>query len=125
MDIEKQIDYWIDNAFKDMESADLLILNGKYLHGLFFCHLVVEKALKAHVVKFTKDHPPKSHNLPLLAKKADLSLSDDFMDLLGILMTYQLEGRYPEHTPVIPDKNTVYLYLNQTKTLMKWLKEKL
>lgn len=63
LNIQKQIEYWISNAESDLETAKLLISNNKILHGLFFCHLVIEKALKAHVTKDTNEVPPKSHNL--------------------------------------------------------------
>ncbi len=69
MDIAKQIEYWKKGAINDIDSAELLINNGKYLHGLFFCHLVIEKIIKAHVAKDTGEVPPKSHNLVWLLNK--------------------------------------------------------
>jgi HEPN domain-containing protein len=51
INIQKQIDYWISGAEDDIVTADLLIREMRILHGLFFCHLVIEKALKAHYVK--------------------------------------------------------------------------
>ncbi len=54
INIQKQIDYWINGAVDDLESAKVLVERKRLLHGLFFCHLVIEKALKAHVVKITK-----------------------------------------------------------------------
>ena len=65
----KQIEYWIEGAKNDLEAAELLIKNGKILHGLFFCHLSIEKAIKAFVVKETKEVPPGSHNLIYLSEK--------------------------------------------------------
>lgn len=50
IDIKKQIKYWITGAFVDLESARILVEKNRLLHGLFFCHLVLEKAIKAHVV---------------------------------------------------------------------------
>jgi len=63
LDIKKQIDYWIKGAEEDLKSADLLIQKKRILHGLFFCHLVIEKAIKAHVVKAYGEFAPRSHNL--------------------------------------------------------------
>ena len=40
-------------------------------------------------------------------------------------MKYQLQGRYPDYDPIIPKKEKVQLYLNQTKKLLQWVKEKL
>lgn len=51
MNINKQIEYWKSGAVNDIDTAELLIRNNKLLHGLFFCHLVIEKIIKAHVVK--------------------------------------------------------------------------
>jgi len=58
--IKKQIDYWINAAEDDLLTADLLIREKRILHGLFFCHLVIEKAIKAHVVKKTGEVAPRS-----------------------------------------------------------------
>ena len=51
MDIEKQIRYWVDGAISDLETTQILIQNKRILNGLFFCHLVLEKSLKANYVK--------------------------------------------------------------------------
>ena len=74
--VSKQIDYWINTGYDDLNSAELLIVNKKILHGLFFCHLSIEKAVKAHVARCTSDIPPKSHNLSYLLVKTDLILSE-------------------------------------------------
>ena len=85
---DKHIEYWKNGAISDFETAELLIDNQKLLHGLFFCHLVIEKAVKAHIVKKTSEIPPKSHNLLLLAQKAEIDLTEGQKDFLGILMVY-------------------------------------
>jgi HEPN domain-containing protein len=125
MDIKKQIEYWIFTAAADLETAELLIENNKILHGLFWCHLSIEKVLKAHVTKFTEEFPPKSHNLSYLIEKTDLKLSEDQLMFCDSLMFYQLEGRYPEFYPKIPSKVIADGILIQTKTLYQWLKAKL
>ena len=43
VNIRKQVDYWNNGADEDIETADLLIREHRTLHGLFFCHLVIEK----------------------------------------------------------------------------------
>jgi HEPN domain-containing protein len=125
IDIKKQIDYWIKGAEDDLITADLLIKEKRILHGLFFCHLVIEKAIKAHVVKTSEEVPPRSHNLIYLSEKADMEFDEETEIFLGILMKYQLQGRYPDYNPVLPDILKVNEYFEKTKTLLKWLKEKL
>ena len=122
---DKQIDYWISSSENDFDTAQLLIDNNKIISGLFFCHLVIEKALKAHVVKNTKQIPPKSHNLIFLSDKTNLNIIEDDEIFFGILMKYQLQGRYPDYNPIIPDKSKANEYLIRTREILKWLKEQL
>jgi HEPN domain-containing protein len=108
-----------------MESAEILINNKKFVEGLFFCHLVIEKILKALVVKNTKNLPPKSHNLEYLSRLANVDLSEEQKDFMAILMKYQLEGRYPEDYPQAPDNTTTLNYLTETNELLLCLKKML
>ncbi len=40
-------------------------------------------------------------------------------------MKYQLQGRYPDYKPGLPNDKQVDEYLNKTKELLQWLKMKL
>lgn len=121
----EQIAYWVNTANDDLQAADLLISNRKILHGLFFCHLSIEKVIKAHIVSFSGEIPPKSHNLLFLLSKTGLSLSEDEKDFCAVLMNYQLEGRYPEYYPSTPSEQLARELLIKTKALFSCLKEKL
>lgn len=123
--VSKQIAYWINSAKLDLDTAELLIRESRYTHGLFFCHLVIEKALKAHVTKATGEVPPKTHNLIYLLDLTGLEFDQHDEVFLGILMKYQLEGRYPDFNPVIPSEEIVLEYLNKTKMLLIWIERKL
>jgi HEPN domain-containing protein len=125
ININKQIKYWTKGADDDLLTAELLIREKRILHGLFFCHLVIEKAIKAHVVKASGEVAPRSHNLIYLSEKTDLVFEDETEIFMGILMKYQLQGRYPDYDPVLPDILKVNEYFEKTKTLLQWLKEKL
>lgn len=125
INIQKQMDYWISGAEDDLVTADLLIRERRILHGLFFCHLVVEKALKAHYVRKIEDIAPRTHNLVILSENAGLEFDEDTQIFLGILMKYQLQGRYPDYSPALPDQVKVIEYHNKTKALLQWLKMKL
>jgi HEPN domain-containing protein len=125
INIKKQIEYWINGAEDDLITASLLIQEKRILHGLFFCHLVIEKAIKAHVVKTSGEVAPRSHNLIYLSEKTELEFDNETEIFLGILMKYQLQGRYPDYNPDLPDVLKVNEYFEKTKTLLKWLKERL
>ncbi|MDO9129157.1 MAG: hypothetical protein Q7U34_04750 [Anaerolineales bacterium] len=52
--MNKQVAYWKDGAAKDLDFAGrLLERDEEVLYGLFFVHLTLEKAIKAHVCKQT------------------------------------------------------------------------
>ncbi len=125
VDIEKQIEYWRTGSYDDLQTAKILIEKDRLLHGLFFCHLVIEKIIKAHVVKQSNDLAPRSHNLIHLSEKSNLFFNEDDEIFLGILMKYQLQGRYPDYNPIVPEKVKIIGYLNKTEKLLKWLEAKL
>jgi HEPN domain-containing protein len=85
----------------------------------------MEKIIKAHVVKTSSEIAPRSHNLMFLLQKTNIELSEDDEIFLGVLMKYQLEGRYPDYNPLIPGRETVETYLKETQKLMSCLRKKL
>jgi len=115
----KQIEYWRSIAENDIETASILITSGKFIEGMFFCHLCIEKIIKALVAKQTDNIPPRSHDLFYLADLAKIEITEAQSDLMQILMKYQLEGRYPEHYPKSPSPDKIMEYLNQTKNLLQ------
>ncbi len=125
VDLQRQIEYWINGAEDDIITAELLFREKRNIHGLFFCHLVIEKAIKAHFVKNTGDVAPRTHNLIYLSENAKLAFDDETQIFLGTLMKYQLEGRYPDCSPVLPDQKIVNEYFSKTKEVLQWLKMKL
>ena len=63
MNIKEIIDYWLKSAEEDLKTAKSLFKSKRYHHCLFFCHLFIEKIIKALVVKKTKRQSPYGHNL--------------------------------------------------------------
>jgi HEPN domain-containing protein len=125
MDKQKHIDYWISGAKEDVITARVLFERGRQLHALFFCHLVIEKAIKAHVVNATNDVAPRSHSLFYLSEKAQIEFDEETDEFLGILMKYQLQGRYPDFKPTLPTTETIKNHIEKTESLLKWLTDKL
>ena len=115
------MEYWRDGAVDNIEVAEILIEKGKRLEGLFFCHLALEKALKAHVTKATQAVPPKTHNLQRLADIAGLELRESDYRFLGEMMEFQIEGRYPEIGPKVPDKKKTAGYFKKSREVVGWL----
>ena len=54
---------WLSQSEYDLDTAQAMLDSGRYIYAVFMCHLAVEKALKALVVKRTENAPPRTHNL--------------------------------------------------------------
>jgi HEPN domain-containing protein len=125
MNIDKQVAYWKDSASSNIETAEILLNKDKYTEGLFFCHLAIEKILKAHYVKHNNALAPKSHKLQYLAEQSSIELTETQKDFFSVLMQYQIEGRYPDFYPPYPTHQTAIKLLDDTKQTMIWLIQKL
>jgi HEPN domain-containing protein len=68
----------------DLETAQAMLDSRRYIYAVFMCHMTVEKALKALVVKRTGDAPPRTHNLVQL------------VGLASLLSSAGVSTRYPE-----------------------------
>ena len=79
-----------------MEVARDLVARGRTRHGLFLAHLALEKVLKAHVCRQTRDLAPKIHSLVRLAELALIELANEHLDTLAEMNAFNVEGRYPE-----------------------------
>ena len=99
MEKQEHITYWLKSAKHDLKTADTLFKQKNYDWCLFIAHLVLEKTIKALLVKNSKENqiPPKTHNLLKLSELAKLDLSEDIkIDLLNF-NDFNIEVRYPDY----------------------------
>ena len=94
VDIALQIAHWREGALEEWQVATELLEKGRVRHGLFFAHLALEKALKAHVCRHTGDLAPRTHNLVRLAEVAAVKPTTAHLQLLSILNEFSEAGRY-------------------------------
>jgi len=125
MNSERQVKYWSDGSIEDISIARLLIEKDKIRYGLFFCHLAVEKLLKAIYVKLQNDFAPKTHNLLYLCQLCGIEITEDQTAFFAILMKYQITGRYPDATETVHDSELAGKYFDQTEEALQWLRLKL
>lgn len=127
MNVKKQIEYWLTTARNDLETAEIILKAGKnYHHCLFFCHLVLEKGLKALVAKNTKNFPPKMHDLETLAVKAGLELTQEQKDFYSLMTGFSIQARYPDDSFKIYKSTTRRVALPPLKRTRKefaWIEE--
>ena len=125
VNIEKHVSYWKNGAEEDLQVADQLIKSGKIRHGLFFLHLALEKILKAHVCRNTKDIAPKLHNLARLAELSGIAFMQEDSDFLSEMNPFNIEGRYPEMWGPVPSREEADILLQRTGGMFEWLKNQL
>jgi HEPN domain-containing protein len=121
MDVQQQIEYWLNGSQEDIEAAMVLLEKRKVRQGLFFAHLAVEKALKAHVSKATGVIPPRTHDLLRLAELAGIALSAPRRTFLARLQRYCLEGRYPDLPTETPEWEKTRDELDEAQETRSWL----
>lgn len=128
MDTQIQAEYWRTGSRYDLETARDLFDKERYPYALFFCHLAVEKAMKALWVSTKKEHPPRSHNLVVLAEGIQVGFEEAVLDLLAELNEFNLEARYPDLRRSLyqkADRQYTDLYLEKTQGVLEWLLQRL
>ena len=125
-----RVDYWLALCDDDLRVAKLLLNGRELLHMGFFCHLIVEKALKAVIAEKTSKVPPKIHDLDKLAKRG--GVIDDFsakqLALLDTLNPLHIEARYPNYKRKIESTLTLAIctqILAETEEFLCWIKHRL
>jgi HEPN domain-containing protein len=126
---EEHINYWLESAQHDLETAESLFNSTKYDWSLFVAHLVLEKTIKSIFVKNNQNKiPPKIHNLVRLSELSLLDLNEEQRIFLDEVNDFNLEVRYPEYKKEFYkfcSKEVAEKYLYQIKELLKWLKSQL
>jgi len=125
VNLEKHITYWRKSSDEDIKTAEILIDKSRLRHGLFFAHLAVEKMLKAHVCQKTKEAGPRIHNLLRLAQLTKLDFTEERKTFFARFDRYQIEGRYPEFSPVEISQASATKELKKAKEILQWLKSQL
>ncbi len=86
---------WIEAADYDLESARQMLSSRRYLYVVFFCHLTLEKLLKAIVSEVTGQPAPRSHDLVMLVKRSGVAPAKHHLEFMGKLNGASVPTRYP------------------------------
>lgn len=127
-EIKNAIKYWEKTAERDYDTMLGLFKIKRYPESLFFGHIVLEKILKALVVKETQKQAPYIHNLVKLGEIAKLDFSKKFVEFLNQVNDFNIRARYPEKKLAFYKKCTLKLTkdnLEEIKNTYKNLCQKL
>jgi HEPN domain-containing protein len=125
VDVAAHIAYWRGGADEDWQVADDLMRLGRVRHGLFFAHLALEKILKAHVCRATRDVPPRLHLLLRLAERTGIGFSEVQREFLARFDRHHLAGRYPDSVPLPLDAEGAQREMKQALEILNWLIQQL
>lgn len=104
------------------------LFDAKDFHwALFMGHIVLEKLLKATVVKTTQKHAPFTHDLTKLASLTDIQFTEEYLDWLDTISTFNLNARYDSYKEAFYKKCTLEFtsdWIKKIKFLQAWIKGK-
>ena len=54
-----KVEYWVDTANYDLDTAEAMYQTKRWLYVGFLCHQVIEKMIKGYHVNFKQEMPPR------------------------------------------------------------------
>jgi len=127
-DFEKIFNHWNDTSDKDFITMVHLFETKDYHWSLFIGHIVIERLLKASIVKKISDHAPFTHDLTKLANLTDLNFTEEQLDWLDTISTFNMNARYDSYKEAFYKKCTYEFtneWIEKIKELRSWIKMRL
>ena len=128
MNKDELIKYWVDASEVDFTAMNNLNMSGDYVWALFLGHLVIEKLIKALIVKNNIQSIPKIHDLNKLVKLTGLQIDDKRSDDFDAITAFNIEARYPDYKKEFYKKCTkefTTTYNDKIIGIREWLLEQL
>ncbi|WP_243699378.1 HEPN domain-containing protein [Natronoflexus pectinivorans] len=89
---------------------------------------MIERLLKACVVKETKKHAPFTHDLSKLASLSGFNFAEEQLDWLDTITTFNMNARYDSYKEAFYKKCTKEFteeWIKKIISLQRWIKAKL
>lgn len=122
--LKKTTHNWIASAKYDIDSARHMFNTKRYIHVIFFCHLAIEKMLKAIVTESQEKHPPYTHDLYELIRLAHLDIPESHQSAIAKLNQLSIATRYPEDLDELVNsypRSIANDFLKHSRAVLKWL----
>ena len=128
--MNEKVQYWVDIAEYDMETAKVMLEGKRFLYVGFMCQQVIEKILKGQYVFTKKGNPPYTHNLTYLAMQCGIyeNMPEVYKDVIDMLEPLNVEARYPTHKEKLMrtlNYERCKEIVQKTEVLYQWIKKKL
>ena len=126
--IERFVHHWIESSDRDFKTMQNLYHSKDYSWSLFIGHLVIEKLLKAYYIKNIQEHPIPIHDLTRIAAKAGVECSDEVLNQLDTITTFNINARYEDVKQIFYLKCTeefTKTWIGHIIEIRKWIKSQL
>lgn len=126
---DKLVEHWVERSRYDMDTAKVMLNNGRFLYVAYMCQQAIEKMIKALIAQQGKENLP-IHNLNRLVEIAGIrgELTSDQFHFLAGLTPYHIEARYGDYkeslSEIINGKTAQQVY-NDTGEFFEWLCQKI
>ncbi len=128
IETEKIYNHWITTSDKDYNTMIHLYEVRDYHWSLFIGHIVIERLLKAKIVKETGEHAPFTHDLRRLSKLSKIEFQNTQINWLDTITTFNLNARYDSYKQAFYEKCSPEFtseWIANIKELRKWIKQML
>jgi HEPN domain-containing protein len=123
-----QVKNWLDSAQYDLDTAEHMYGTGRYIYTVFFCHLALEKVLKARVQQVSGELPPKTHDLRHLVRLSGLEVPEGMFEFLAQLSDVSIPTRYPDDFERLLESYkgpVARQYADKTREAFEWIRKSL
>jgi HEPN domain-containing protein len=123
--IERFVNHWIESSDRDFKTMKNLYQSKDFSWSLFIGHLVIEKLLKALYIKNIHQHPIPIHDLTRLAVRSGVECSEETLNLLDTITTFNINARYEDIKQAFylqSTKEFATIWINHISELRQWIK---
>lgn len=128
MEKSEIVKYWLHSSDIDYKAMESLFDGGHYVWALFLAHLVIEKSLKVYYTENVDMNVPRIHDLLKIAQNGNLQLTEEQMDFLDEVTTFNIKTRYPDYKNRFYQKATrefTESYIVKVKEFREWIIKKI
>lgn len=127
INVEKIHNHWIESSDNDYNTMIHLFNSKDYSWSLFIGHIVIEKLLKASIIKETGNQALFSHDLTKLAQISKLDFDEGQLDMLDSITTFNINARYDSYKNAFYQRYTFEFtnkWIENINNLRLWIKAK-
>lgn len=124
----EKYEHWLDIAEYDLETANAMLIGGRWLYVVFMCQQSIEKLAKGLYVLYVDDDIPRTHNIRFVIGKYEKLLPeqipDKYKDFFEDLTAFYINGRYTDYKKKLSERlneSEAKSYYEKAKEVFTWL----